>query len=74
MEPFMTRVLALCSVLIVAVILVPVAARAADPEFPLTIENHRFTPGVRMPSLRPGTHEFVGEYNEKTAKGRIVAE
>jgi plastocyanin len=23
--------------------------------------------------LKPGTYKFVGEYNEKTAKGRIVA-
>jgi hypothetical protein len=89
---------------------------AADPEFPLTLENHRFSPEeikvkagapfvlvisnkdgspeefeirslriekvvpggktmrLRMPALKPGTHEFIGEYNEKTAKGRIVAE
>jgi plastocyanin len=29
---------------------------------------------VRMPALKPGTYPFVGEYHEKTAKGRIVAE
>jgi len=29
---------------------------------------------LRMPALKPGTYGFVGEYHEKTAKGRIVAE
>ena len=29
---------------------------------------------LRMPALKPGTYGFVGEYNEKTAKGRIIAE
>jgi hypothetical protein len=29
---------------------------------------------LRMPALKPGTYRFVGEYNEKTAQGRIVAE
>jgi plastocyanin len=29
---------------------------------------------LRMPALKPGTYRFVGEYHEKTAKGRIVAE
>ena len=29
---------------------------------------------VRVPALKPGTYKFVGEYHEKTAKGRIVAE
>ena len=29
---------------------------------------------LKMPSLKPGTYEFVGEFHEKTAKGRIVAE
>jgi hypothetical protein len=29
---------------------------------------------LRMPALKPGTYEFVGEYHEATAKGRIVAE
>ncbi len=29
---------------------------------------------VRMPALKPGTYGFVGEYHEKTAKGKIIAE
>ena|SRR2546425_4958882 len=29
---------------------------------------------VRIPALKPGAYPFVGEYHEKTAKGRIVAE
>jgi plastocyanin domain-containing protein len=29
---------------------------------------------LRMPALKAGTYGFVGEYHEKTAKGRIVAE
>ena len=31
---------------------------------------------LRVPALKPGTYEFIGEYNEKKhgTKGRIVAE
>ena len=29
---------------------------------------------VKVPAVEPGTFGFVGEYHEKTAKGRIVAE
>jgi len=29
---------------------------------------------LRMPALKAGSFSFVGEYHEKTAKGRIVAE
>ena len=29
---------------------------------------------LKVPSLKPGSYGFVGEYHEKTAKGRIVAE
>ena len=29
---------------------------------------------LKMPALKAGTYGFVGEYNEKTAKGRIIAE
>ena len=29
---------------------------------------------LKMPALRPGSYGFVGEYHEKTAKGRITAE
>jgi cupredoxin-like protein len=29
---------------------------------------------LKMPALKPGTYQFIGDFNEKTAKGRIVAE
>jgi hypothetical protein len=29
---------------------------------------------LKIPALKPGTYTFVGEFHEKTAKGRIVAE
>ncbi len=29
---------------------------------------------LKMPALKAGTYGFVGEYHDKTAKGRIVAE
>lgn len=29
---------------------------------------------LRMPALKAGTYKFFGEYHEKTAQGRIVAE
>jgi plastocyanin len=29
---------------------------------------------VKVPALKPGTYGFFGEYHEKTAKGRIVAQ
>jgi plastocyanin len=29
---------------------------------------------LRLPALKAGSYGFVGEYHEKTAKGRIVAE
>ncbi len=29
---------------------------------------------LRMPALKAGSYSFVGEYHEKTAKGRFVAE
>lgn len=29
---------------------------------------------IRVRALKPGTYPFVGEFHEKTAKGRIVAE
>jgi plastocyanin len=29
---------------------------------------------MRIPALKPGTYKFFGEYHEKTAQGRIVAE
>jgi hypothetical protein len=32
------------------------------------------TLSLKMPALKPGTYEFVGEFHEKTAKGRLLAE
>src|SRR2546425_12923865 len=29
---------------------------------------------LRMPTLKPGTYQFIGDFHEKTAQGRIVAE
>ena len=29
---------------------------------------------INVRALKPGTYTFVGEYHEKTAKGRIIAE
>ena len=29
---------------------------------------------IRVRALKPGVYPFIGEYHEKTAKGRIVAE
>ena len=29
---------------------------------------------LKMPALKPGTYQFIGDFHEKTAKGRIVAE
>ncbi len=29
---------------------------------------------LRIPAVKTGTYDFVGEYHSKTAKGRIVAE
>ena len=31
------------------------------------------TVSVKMPGLKPGTYEFIGEFHDKTAKGRILA-
>jgi len=91
------------------------AIAAGEPEFALSIENHKFTPDrIEVPAgkkvkflvdnkdatpeefessalkiekvipgkskatifigpLKPGEYKFVGEFNEKTAKGVIVA-
>lgn len=91
------------------------ALAAGDPEFRLSIENHRFTPDrIEVPAgkkvklvvenkdasaeefeshslrvekvipgkskatvfvgpLKAGEYKFVGEFNEKTAKGVLVA-
>ena len=91
------------------------AFAAGEPEFSLSIENHKFTPDkLEVPAgkkvklivenkdatpeefeshqlkiekvipgkskatifvgpLKPGEYKFVGEFNEKTAKGVIVA-
>jgi plastocyanin len=44
-----------------------------------TLKIEKVIPGgktmkIRIPSLKPGTYPFVGEFHEATAKGRIVAE
>jgi hypothetical protein len=29
---------------------------------------------IRLPALKPGTYEFFGEFNPKTATGRLIVE
>jgi len=102
--------------LIAAFALLPLVALAAEPEFTLTIRDHKFDPPeVKVPAgqkvklvvdnqdpsaeefesrelkrekvipgkskatiligpLKPGRYPFVGEFNEKTAKGAVIAE
>lgn len=51
-----------------------------DEEFEISaLRLEKIVPGgktlpVKMPALKPGTYEFVGEFHESTAKGRIIAE
>ena len=51
-----------------------------DEEFEMSsLRIEKIIPGgktlqVKMPALKPGTYEFIGDFHEKTAKGRIVAE
>jgi hypothetical protein len=51
-----------------------------DEEFEMSsLRIEKIIPGgktlpLKMPALKPGTYQFVGEFHEKTAKGRIVAE
>jgi hypothetical protein len=97
-------------------LLLPCLALAAEPDFTLTIRDHKFAPAeLRVPAgkkiklvidnqdatpeefeshalnrekvipgkskafifigpLQPGRYPFVGEFNEKTAKGVVIAE
>ncbi len=101
---------------LLAFLLIPSFALAADPEFTFTIRNHRFDPTeLRVPAgkkirlvidnqdasaeefeshalnrekvipgkskvpifigpLKPGRYPFVGEFNQSTAKGVVIAE
>lgn len=110
----LTRYLGFTQILLI--LLVPSPALAADAEYSLVIENHRFQPEeLKVPAgkkiklmienrdatpeefeshtlkrekviagkssasifigpLKPGRYPFVGEFNEKTAKGVIHAE
>jgi hypothetical protein len=51
-----------------------------DEEFEMSsLRIEKMIPGgktlkLKIPALKPGTYQFVGEFHEKTAKGRIVAE
>ena len=51
-----------------------------DEEFEMSsLRIEKIIPGgktlqVKMPALKPGTYKFVGEFHEKTAQGRIIAE
>ena len=84
------RIAAMVAVLMVVLGGFGGAVLAADPvETKLTIENNKFSPEelkiekvippgqtvkVRVRALKPGTYNFVGDYHQSTAKGRIVAE
>jgi len=54
----------------------------AGTSFVLVITNKDATPEefeshelrLRMPALKKGTYNFVGDFNQSTAKGRIIAE
>jgi hypothetical protein len=51
-----------------------------DEEFEMSsLRIEKIIPGgktlqLKMPALKPGTYQFIGDFHEKTAKGRIVAE
>jgi hypothetical protein len=51
-----------------------------DEEFEISsLQIEKIVPGgttlqLKMPALKPGTYQFVGEFHEKTAKGHIVTE
>jgi hypothetical protein len=102
--------------LLLAFILLPAFAMAADPEYNLVIRDHRFEPAeLRVPAgkkiklvidnqdatpeefeshelnrekvipakskgsvfigpLKAGSYPYIGEFNQKTAKGVIIAE
>ena len=51
-----------------------------DEEFEMSsLRIEKVIPGgktlqLKMPALKPGTYEFIGDFHEKTAHGRIVAE
>lgn len=51
-----------------------------DEEFEVSaLRLEKIIPGgktlpLKMPALKPGTYEFVGEFHENTAQGRIITE
>ena len=51
-----------------------------DAEFEISaLRIEKVIPGgktlpLKMPALKPGTYQFIDDFHEKTAKGRIVAE
>lgn len=51
-----------------------------EEEFEIaTLRIEKMVPGgktlpLKMPALKPGTYVFIGDFHEKTAKGRIIAE
>ena len=51
-----------------------------DGEFEISsLRIEKVIPGgktlqLKMPALKPGSYEFIDDFHEKTAKGRIVAE
>ncbi len=51
-----------------------------DAEFEISsLRIEKVIPGgktlqLKMPALKPGTYEFIDDFHEKTAHGRIIAE
>ena len=115
-QPFLLPLRLSAAFALAAVLVAPAPAHAADDEFKLIIEDHRFQPAeVIVPAgkkiklvienrdatpeefeshalnrekviagkstasvfvgpLKPGRYAFVGEYNEKTAQGAVIAQ
>jgi plastocyanin len=115
-QPFPLRLVLTTAFVLAAALAAPAPAFAADDEFTLVIQDHKFQPAeivvpagkkiklvienrdatpeefeshslnrekviagkstasVFIGPLKPGRYAFVGEYNEATAKGTVVAQ
>jgi heme/copper-type cytochrome/quinol oxidase subunit 2 len=62
------------------VVLVVTNKDATEEEFEIaTLRIEKIIPGgkkvqIKLPAMKPGTYEFVGEYHEETAKRRLIVE
>jgi len=66
-------------VVALAITLGMVTAAAADDPAEVLLTIDKIIPGgkiprLRIPALRPGSYDCVGEHHESTAEGRFVAE